>query len=54
MRKEGDMTPDTQLKKSWLDACPQKPIMCFDDRDSVVAMWRANGIPCLQVAPGNF
>jgi len=28
--------------------------MVFDDRDKVVNMWRENGIPCLQVAPGNF
>jgi len=28
--------------------------MVFDDRDQVVEMWRANGIPCFQVAPGNF
>lgn len=26
----------------------------FDDRDSVVAMWRELGLPTMQVAPGNF
>lgn len=26
----------------------------LDDRDQVVEMWRANGLPCLQVAEGNF
>ena len=26
----------------------------LDDRDSVVAMWRAMGLTCLQVAPGAF
>ena len=54
MRKGNDNTPDVELKKQWLDECDEKPIMCFDDRDSVVAMWRANDIVCLQVAPGNF
>jgi len=24
------------------------------DRDRVVAMWRSEGIPCFQVAPGSF
>jgi hypothetical protein len=26
----------------------------LDDRDQVVEMWRAMGLTCLQVAPGNF
>ena len=30
------------------------PIMAFDDRDRVVAAWRAAGVPCAQVAPGDF
>ena len=30
------------------------PIMAFDDRLQVVNMWRAEGIPCAQVAEGNF
>ena len=30
------------------------PIIAFDDRDRVVAAWRSAGIPCLQVAPGDF
>lgn len=30
------------------------PIMAFDDRDQVVKMWREEGIPCAQVADGNF
>lgn len=28
--------------------------LVLDDRDSVVAMWRAMGLTCLQVAPGAF
>lgn len=54
MRKAGDYTSDVALKQSWLDAADPKPDMIFDDRVSVVAMWRANGITCLQVAPGGF
>lgn len=53
-RAEGDHTPDHILKKQWLDASPQKPDLVFDDRASVVAMWRENGIVCAQVAPGDF
>ena len=53
-RAEGDHTPDHELKKAWLDESSQKPDLIFDDRSSVVAMWRANGIACAQVADGNF
>jgi hypothetical protein len=28
--------------------------MAFDDRNSVVKMWRDLGIPCAQVADGDF
>ncbi len=58
MRAEGDYTPDDVLKKQWLDAMlpedRQRLVAVFDDRDRVVAMWRANGVTCLQVAPGGF
>lgn len=57
MRKAGDYTPDEQLKRSWLDdgTLPRERIaFVFDDRDKVVAMWRAEGLPCFQVAPGGF
>lgn len=30
------------------------PDVVFDDRDQVVAMWRVEGVPCVQVAEGNF
>ena len=53
-RRQDDHTPDHVLKKQWLDGCERKPDLVFDDRASVVAMWRANGIPCFQVAPGEF
>jgi phosphoglycolate phosphatase-like HAD superfamily hydrolase len=57
MRKEGDYTPDDILKRAWLDECiaaDRKPDLFFDDRSKVVAMWRGAGIPCFQVAPGDF
>jgi len=54
MRDEGDHRPDTILKKEWLDACDVKPSLVFEDRATVVAMWRENGIRCCQVAPGEF
>lgn len=53
----GMFTPDDQLKEDWLNnEFPDKnQILCvYDDRDKVVAMWRRNGIPCFQVAPGDF
>ncbi len=31
-----------------------EPIMAFEDRKRVVDAWRAAGIPCAQVAPGDF
>lgn len=58
MRKAGDYTPDDVLKEQWLHGMfeqDRKRIAAvFDDRDRVVAMWRRNGIPCFQVAPGEF
>lgn len=58
MREEGDYTPDDVLKEKWLHAMyPQdreRVSAVFDDRDRVVAMWRRNGVPCFQVAPGGF
>lgn len=58
MRKEGDSTPDDVLKKGWLDAMfPEdraRLVAVFDDRDKVCKMWRANGVTCFQVAPGDF
>lgn len=57
MRPQDDHQSDVSLKQSWLNASlseGRKPIMTFDDRNSVVEMWRSNGIPCFQVAPGDF
>lgn len=57
MRRAGDHRPDYQVKRELLDmlrADGYEPIMAFDDRDQVVKMWREAGIPCAQVAGGNF
>jgi hypothetical protein len=57
MRPDGDSRPDDILKEEILDRdiLPHWiPEMALDDRDRVVAMWRRRGIPCLQVAPGDF
>jgi len=57
MRKKGDHRDDDILKielLSELRADGIEPIMVFDDRTRVVNAWRAEGIPCVQVAPGDF
>lgn len=57
MRRKGDFTADDKLKKSWLDevrASGRDVDLVYDDRQKVVDMWRANDVPCFQVAPGDF
>lgn len=57
MRPDGDYRTDDITKKELLDKLlvdGWEPIMAFDDRDRVVDMWRANGIPCAQVRRGDF
>ncbi|WP_174524826.1 hypothetical protein [Burkholderia glumae] len=58
MRSAGDQRSDVELKSQWLSEVEppeyQRLTAVFDDRDSVVAMWRAAGISCFQVAPGGF
>lgn len=54
MRAEGDHQPDTKLKAAWLEQANQTPDLVFEDRASMVAMWRSHGIVCAQVAPGDF
>jgi hypothetical protein len=58
MRCEGDFTADDILKKQWFDEMlvddKRRLVATFDDRDRVVAMWRAAGVTCFQVAPGEF
>jgi hypothetical protein len=54
MRRQGDFTPDDEMKEGWLKGLSQWPVAAFDDRNKVVSMWRRNGIPCFHVAPGDF
>ena len=58
MRAAGDFTPDDQLKAKWLSEIEppefNRLTAVFDDRDKVVAMWRAAGVSCFQVAMGDF
>lgn len=57
MRKAGDHKPDDVLKMEMLEDLQAEgwlPIMAFDDRNRVVAAWRKAGIPCAQVAEGDF
>ena len=51
MRTAGDMTPDVDLKRSWLHAIhpDERPDIVYDDRQRVVDMWRDEDITCYQV-----
>lgn len=56
-RPSGDYTPDEELKRRWLNEerkLGRQPHLVLDDRQKVVDMWREEGIPCMQVAPGDF
>lgn len=55
MRPAGDTRPDHVVKAQILDgikADGYEPFVVIDDRQSVVDMWRENGLVCLQAAPG--
>lgn len=57
MRQKGDYRHDDVLKAEWLEETRQagnEVILSFEDRRRVVDMWRENGVPCVQVAPGDF
>ncbi|MBU6452113.1 MAG: hypothetical protein KGS72_10070 [Cyanobacteria bacterium REEB67] len=57
MRNRKDSRHDYEVKKDILDELigrGYRPILSLDDRNSVVQMWRDNGIPCFQVADGDF
>ena len=53
MRPHKNHRKDSDLKTDWLKA-RGKPDLVFDDRNQVVEMWRDVGVPCFQVAPGDF
>lgn len=57
MRAEGDMRKDNIVKQELFDKHIRHNfdvIGAFDDRQQVVDMWRAMGVDCFQVAPGDF
>jgi hypothetical protein len=54
MRPSNDYRPDYVIKKELLVKLREdgwEPILVIDDRPSVVQMWRAEGLVCLQTAP---
>jgi NLI interacting factor-like phosphatase. len=57
MRKVDDRRSDDIVKREILNEIRQsdyEPYIAIDDRSSVVAMWRSEGLTCFQVAPGDF
>ncbi len=57
MRRRGDMRSDVVVKREilrYIRADGFVPWLTIDDRSSVVAMWRDEGLTCLQVADGDF
>lgn len=49
MRPHSDHRSSPDLKSAWADRFGV-PDLVFEDRDCMVSMWRARGIPCFQVA----
>lgn len=53
MRPDGCFVPDNALKKAWLDqglyGAKEDILFVVEDRDSMVKMWRGQGLICLQV-----
>lgn len=57
MRAAGDMRPDNVVKAELFDTHIRDNFdvkAIYDDRDQVVEAWRSMGIPCYQVAAGDF
>jgi len=54
MRPDGDHRHDIAVKPELLQSEGIIPTMIFEDRNSVVRHWRRIGIPCAQVADGDF
>ncbi|TVP47637.1 MAG: polynucleotide kinase [Halomonas sp.] len=58
LRPEGDdHVDDEEVKAALLKQMRSDgfaPWLVLDDRDAVVAQWRALGLTCLQCAPGDF
>lgn len=57
LRPDGDHRPDEVIKREMLNklrSAGHKIAFAIDDRRKVVDMWRAEGLVCLQAAPGEF
>lgn len=57
MRPEGDFRSDVKVKQEILNQLlseGREIMFVVDDRNSVVDMWRRNGITCFQCAEGDF
>ena len=57
LRPDGDFRPDEEFKSDLADKFEEfggKIDLVYDDRNKVVAMWKARGITVVQVAEGDF
>ena len=55
LRKDGDFRSDAVIKREVLQGMDKSKILfVVEDRSRVVEMWRAEGLVCLQPAPGDF
>jgi predicted kinase len=57
MRAAGDNRKDSIIKRELYETFVNgihNVFAVFDDRDSVVRLWRSLGLTCFQVAPGDF
>ena len=54
MRPDNDGREDCEVKPELIAPIRQSIIMVFEDRSSVVKIWRDMNIPCCQVADGDF
>lgn len=57
MRAEGDNRKDSVMKRELYEQHVQGKYyvdFVLDDRNQVVELWRELGLPCFQVAPGDF
>lgn len=57
MREDDDMRKDFMVKADLFDKHVRDQynvLLCFDDRDQIVRLWRDMGLTCFQVADGSF
>jgi len=55
LRRDGDFRSDVVVKREMLRGINRRRVLfVIEDRSRVVEMWRAEGLVCLQCAPGEF